>query len=280
MVAVKDRTERLAGGWGGTVLRTGGTVRRSTGHWTPAVHELLGHLESVGFDGAPRVFGFDSEGHEVLSFIDGQTAASASGWPQWLRCEANLIRVARLLRRFHDAVQTFCPGTELEWRDGSRGLADGEIIGHNDISLANLVADFSGRIHSLIDWDHAGPTTRRKDLAYAAWHVVGLHAPAHARARGWTCRVDVGRRLQMFLDAYGLDDRAGFVDEIIARIAETVRPFHSAAQAGHRGAQPFVALLEDDLEFVRSKRRVLERSNVAYGASAPANVARRACHVR
>ncbi len=59
MVAVTDHAERLAGGWGGTVLRTGGTVRRSTGHWTPAVHELLMHLEAVGFDGAPRVFGVD-----------------------------------------------------------------------------------------------------------------------------------------------------------------------------------------------------------------------------
>ena len=261
MVAVKDHAERLAGGWGGTVLRTGGTVRRSTGHWTPAVHELLKHLESVGFDGAPRVFGVDSEGHEVLSFIDGQTAASAEGWPEWLRSEGNLVRVARLLRRFHDAVESFRPGSELQWRDGSCGLQDGEIIGHNDVSLANLVADSSGRIHSLIDWDNAGPTTRRRDLAYAAWHVVGLHAHAHAHARGWSQAPDVARRLQMFLDVYGLQDREGFVDDIIARINEAVRPFHAAVHAGDHGARPFVALLEGDLEFIRRNRRALEQSN-------------------
>ncbi|GAA2426819.1 phosphotransferase [Mycolicibacterium llatzerense] len=261
MVAITDHAERLAGGWGGTVLRTGGTVRRSTGHWTPAVHELLKHLEAVGFDGAPRVFGVDSEGHEVLTFIDGQTAASADGWPTWLRFEANLVRVARLLRRFHDAVETFRPGPELQWRDGSRGLQDGEIIGHNDVSLANLVADSTGRIHSLIDWDNAGPTTRRADLAYAAWHVVGLHARAHARARGWSKAPDVARRLEMFLDAYGLDDRDGFVDDIIARISAAVRSCRAAAEAGNDGARPFVALLEGDLEFVRRNRDALDHRN-------------------
>ncbi|KAB7751135.1 phosphotransferase [Mycolicibacterium mucogenicum] len=260
MVAVNDTAERLAGGWGGTVLRTGGTVRRSTGHWTPAVHELLKHLESVGFAGAPRVFGVDSEGHEVLTFIDGQTAASAEGWPVWLRFEANLVRVARLLRQFHDAVESFRPGPELHWRDGSRGLKDGEIIGHNDVSLANLVADSTGRIHSLIDWDHAGPTTRRRELAYAAWHVVGLHARDHARARGWSKAPDVARRLRMFLDAYGLDDREGFVDDIIGRIGEAVRSCRAAVDAGDHGARPFVALLERDLEFVRRHRCALEQT--------------------
>lgn len=264
MIAVKDHAEQLAGGWGGTVLRTGGTVRRDAGHWTPAVHELLRHLEAAGFDGAPRVFGVDSEGHEVLTFIDGQTAASAQGWPAWLRFEANLVSVGRLLRRFHDAVESFRPDPELQWRDGSRGLQDGEIIGHNDVSLANLVADASGRIHSLIDWDNAGPTTRRKDLAYAAWHVVGLHARAHSRARGWSKAPDVTRRLQIFLDAYGLEDREGFVDDIIERISEAVRSCRAAVQAGDDGARPFVALLEDDLDFVRQNRCALERPNAGY----------------
>ncbi|MUL49008.1 phosphotransferase [Mycobacterium sp. CBMA293] len=266
MIAVNDHTERLAGGWGGTVLRTGGTVRRSTGHWTPAVHELLKHLESVGFWGAPRVFGVDSEGHEVLTFIDGQTAASAEGWPAWLRFEANLVRVARLLRRFHDAVESFRPGPSLQWRDGSRGLRDGEIIGHNDVSLANLVADSTGRIHSLIDWDNAGPTTRRRDLAYATWHVVGLHARDHARARGWSKAPDIARRLQMFLDAYGLEDREGFVDDIIACIGAAVRSCRVAVQAGDHGARPFVALLARDLEFACQHRSALEQRNHAMHA--------------
>ncbi len=55
---------------GGTVnevvVRVGNTVRRSTGPWTPAVHALLRHLESVGFEYSPRVLGFDAKGREVF----------------------------------------------------------------------------------------------------------------------------------------------------------------------------------------------------------------------
>ena len=49
----------LADGSMTTVVRVGDTVRRPVGRWTPAVHSLLRHLEAVGFEGAPRVLGFD-----------------------------------------------------------------------------------------------------------------------------------------------------------------------------------------------------------------------------
>jgi len=47
----------LSGGNTSAVVRVGETVRRSTGHWTPAVHGVLRHLERAGFEGSPRVLG-------------------------------------------------------------------------------------------------------------------------------------------------------------------------------------------------------------------------------
>jgi hypothetical protein len=44
------------------VVRVGGTVRRPTGPHSPFVHELLAHLEAVGFAGAPRLLGVDDQG--------------------------------------------------------------------------------------------------------------------------------------------------------------------------------------------------------------------------
>jgi hypothetical protein len=63
----------LSDGWpsvGGSVL-IDGQVHRSTGAWTSSVHALLRHLHSVGFDGAPSVVGFDQEGREVLTWVEG-----------------------------------------------------------------------------------------------------------------------------------------------------------------------------------------------------------------
>jgi len=42
------------------VVRIGDTVRRPVGPHSPLVHALLAHLESVGFEGAPRFLGIDS----------------------------------------------------------------------------------------------------------------------------------------------------------------------------------------------------------------------------
>ena len=50
------------------------------------MHALLAHLELVGFEGAPRVLGFDNEGREVLSFVAG-------GGPS--HADDELARVAR-----------------------------------------------------------------------------------------------------------------------------------------------------------------------------------------
>ena len=46
--------EVLAGGDVNVVVRVEDTVRRPTGRWSPAVHALLRHFESAGFDGADR----------------------------------------------------------------------------------------------------------------------------------------------------------------------------------------------------------------------------------
>ncbi len=56
------------------VHRRGDMVVRDSGPWTPAVHALLRHLEDSGFKGAPRLVGsgFDSEGRETLTYIEGE----------------------------------------------------------------------------------------------------------------------------------------------------------------------------------------------------------------
>ena len=49
--------ERLPGGNVGGAVRIGSTVRRPTGPWTGAVHDLLRHLAGTALPGVPRVLG-------------------------------------------------------------------------------------------------------------------------------------------------------------------------------------------------------------------------------
>ena len=66
-----DEPERLHGGNIGDVLREGDTVSRPSGEWTPAVHRLLRHLDTVGIPGVPKPMGITTDRREVLSFVKG-----------------------------------------------------------------------------------------------------------------------------------------------------------------------------------------------------------------
>lgn len=82
--------KRLDGGNTGAAVRVGRTVRRSAGPWTPAVHALLLHLARNGFPGSPRPLGIDSQGREILTFLEGETVGSKLPWPAWTHTERTL----------------------------------------------------------------------------------------------------------------------------------------------------------------------------------------------
>jgi Ser/Thr protein kinase RdoA (MazF antagonist) len=233
------------------VVRIGDTVRRVTGPWTPTVHALLRHLESAGFDGAPRVLGIDERGREVLEYVEG-----AVEWPQpvVLLTDDGLARAATLLRRYHDAVADFVVPADAVWQfpDMADDVAavpelagEPAIVCHNDCAPWNLV--IGPERWAFIDWDVAGPRPRLWDVAYAI--------------RGMVLRDDWGdyrRRMQVFADAYGLDgaDQERLPAVVVARIASSLDGMRRRAEAG---VEPWARLWasghrsawEDTLELAR-----------------------------
>lgn len=195
------------------VVRVGDTVRRPGGPHSDFVTRLLRHLEAVGFDGAPRALGIDQRGRDVLAFVDGWVPPNLEHFP-----DETLVAAARLLRRFHDATA------------GSEPAAGHEVVCHNDPSPCNVV--FVGeRPVALIDFDHAAPGGRLRDVAYTGWL--------------WTLSADddappvpeQARRLKLMAESYGLRDTSTLVDAILRRQAEN----RDAALARSRSADPAVA---------------------------------------
>lgn len=89
----------------GLIMRRGDAVHRPPGPHAASVHALLTYLDEVGFDGAPRFLGMDEQGREVLSFIPGD--AVVPPYAPWMFSDDTLRSVARLLRRYHEAVADF-----------------------------------------------------------------------------------------------------------------------------------------------------------------------------
>ena len=184
------------------VVRIGSTVRRPAHPRSFAVAAYLDHLDSQGFDGAPRFLGRDSHGRDVLTFIDGTCAAQIP--ESWARSEVLLASLGRLLRRLTDASLGYraaefpfpaplvAPDPDLP-----------ELVSHMDVTPQNVVVR-NGLAVGLVDFDLARPTTVLAEFANTAMHWCPLMSDADLWP-GWET-TDRFRRLRLLADSYGLDD--------------------------------------------------------------------------
>ncbi|WP_330173915.1 phosphotransferase [Streptomyces sp. NBC_01498] len=202
----------LPGGFIDRVVRVGDTVRRSSTvpeHRAAYVRQLLTDFEERGWHGAPRFRGVDERGREVLDHIEGLTDLPVS--------DARLVRVAELVREFHDLTAGSSPGG---WH---------QVVCHNDLSPRNTVyaAPDGGEPLpvALIDWDLAAPGERIHDVAQLCWRFLDLgpRVPDVAYA---------ARRITLVCDAYGLDDRDGIVRTILWWQDRSWRGIEAAAERG------------------------------------------------
>lgn len=244
----------------GRVHRVGDTVRRPLRPTTPAVHALLHHLADVGFDGAPRVLGFDDAGREVLTYIPGR-AVTAPPEP-WGLTDAALRSVARLLRRFHDACRGFDPQRHT-WSARAPAPFDGPGMTHNDTNLDNVVFR-DGEAVALIDFDLAAPGDPVWDVGGAARLWAPLRPPAETADRRRGRELE---RLRIFVDAYGLDDDGR------ARLAAAAGGHHAwmceligdGARGGVPGFREYWTA--DTVERAERTRRWLEARSAAITAA-------------
>jgi aminoglycoside phosphotransferase (APT) family kinase protein len=218
---------------GGTEI-IGETVHRATGRWTPAVHALLRHLEAVGFEGAPRVLGFDERGRELLTYLP----SSAHSRRDATKSDEALEELGRLLRSYHDAVSDFEPPADAVWRLGRRA-EPGMIVCHNDVNPGNVVYR-EERPYGLIDWDLAGPGWPLTELARTCILFVPLLPDEVCRDWGFTEIPDRQGRLALLCRSYGVP--AGF-DAVDAAERLHLDDLADLEQYGRAGVSPYDTFL-------------------------------------
>jgi hypothetical protein len=208
----------LPGNVGGA-WRSGGTVHRATGEWTPAVHALLGHLAARGLRRIPRVLGFDEQGREVLTYLEGRVTDIDTE----LLTPCQLEALVSWTREFHEAVAGFAH--DGPWRYPA--LPGASLIGHNDIAPYNACFD-GDELSGVFDWDLAGWTSPLMELAFIAWNCVPL----------WR---DIGvaqaaERITRICDAYGGGiGPPAVTDAVPARIGAMLTWIPAGAAAGDAG---------------------------------------------
>jgi len=211
------------------VVLIDGAVHRPVSANGEYVHELLGHLEEVGFIAAPRFEGLDDQGREVLTYLEGDVPHNVKD-TKW--SDDQLKRAAGLLRGFHDATT----GTSL--------AAQGEVVCHNDFAPWNVV--FVGdQPTAIIDFDDATPGPRIRDVSYALWCWLGIGSEAHSVD-------DQAARLRLMCGEYGLQDLARVLPEIAERQQE-IRAKHLV-----EGRAEQAEGVDRDIEWLSKNRAELE----------------------
>ena len=211
-----------------TRVRVGDKVLRTSYPWSPAVIDLLQHVERQGFAGAPRALGFDDEGREILTYIEGEVARGTEfipldggrfdlRLPDFVWRDEALVRLGALLRGFHDAAATF-PWEERDWCFPPRHPV--ETICHNEVFPSNTVFR-DGLPVAFIDFDTAAPGPRAWELGWVAWRWVPFCRDEKCEAIGIPSGVaDKARRFKLLLDAYGVPRDLDIVRAGIERARE------------------------------------------------------------
>ncbi|MFJ8511050.1 phosphotransferase [Streptomyces avermitilis] len=236
----------LPGGFVNAVVRVGDTVRRPAS--AKFVGDLLRLLEASGWGGAPRYFGVDDEGREVLSYLDGHVAWEPRQ-PAAVSSDESLVTVARLVREFHDLTA----GTPL--------AGDQEVVCHNDLSPKNTVYQLCGgelRPVAFIDWDLAAPGARIHDIAHVCWQYLDLGPSA-------TDVEKAARQMRLIVDSYELPDRQRLVSTILWWQDRCWRGIETQADAGDLAMTRLrdagaVRQVQSAYQWVSDHRDALERS--------------------
>ncbi len=218
------------------VWRVAETVRRPVRPFTATVHAFLGRLRSQGIDFVPEPLGYDDDGREVLSFVEGDVPTDLLPDAVW--AEGVLVALAGLIRRLHDAAEGWLPPVDAAWGSipGQQHVAvpalfdRPELVAHQDYCPGNVVFR-SGLPAAVIDFDLARPTSRVADCVNAMYWWVPLLEPSDRRPAARD--LDAGHRLRVFADAYGMSaaQRAEVVPVACQRARNTGVTMAAAAAA-------------------------------------------------
>ncbi|HLN79189.1 MAG TPA: NUDIX domain-containing protein [Nocardioidaceae bacterium] len=237
----------LEGGNVGVTVRIGGTVRRATGPWTPAVHALLDHLAERGMPGVPRVLGTDDRGREILTYLPGRIVDV----DRELLSDGQLASLVSWTRRLHHEAAGFeHPGP---WRFPAARSA--EIMAHNDLAPYNVC--FAGdRLVGVFDWDLAAPSTRLMELGLLAWTCVPLFRVSEPAT--------AARRLELIASVYGGYSAAEILDAAVERVRLSGKVVREWIATDAPGAEGMIAVGEpgrtaDALEEFERRRPKIEK---------------------
>lgn len=250
--------ETLLGGNVSNVYRLGDTVRRELKPDSVKIHKLLKHLESKGFDYAPKFLGIDEKDREILSFIEGETGNYPLKKYMW--SNDALKEIAKMLRLYHNAVSDF--PIEESWQPIDNTPQPFKVLCHNDFAIYNIIFNQEKPV-GIIDFDLAAPGQRLWDIAYTLYTCVPLSRLYHTET-GEEVYYDplkdadrIKQRVKLFFESYGIEGmEKGFLEMVLLRVEGLCKTMQRKAEEGDMAFQKMIdeghfEHYQKELQFIR-----------------------------
>ncbi len=210
------------------VVLLDGTVRRRPRWWTTSVHHLMSYLTESGFTACPRPLGFDTQGRETLTYIEGDSGRIAG---QRVSSLPTLAAFASFLREFHDAVVEYVPPAHADWALPTTTDAPPTGMCHGDFAPWNVVW-FGETPVGILDFDLAHRAPPDDDVAYALSYSVPFRDDVDTKRMIGVDEVpDRRERVAVFAGAYGIPVE-GLVDRVAARQRKYVQDVEHLRRRG------------------------------------------------
>ncbi|MFS0861932.1 phosphotransferase [Fredinandcohnia sp. 179-A 10B2 NHS] len=257
-MSFQHNEEKLTGGNVSDVYRSKNTVRRELKPNSVKIHKLLQHLESNGFNYAPKFLGIDDKNREILSYIEGE----AGNYPlkEYMWSNDALREIAKMLRQYHDAVSDF--PLLNEWTPMDNTPNNIEVICHNDFAIYNIIFKHTMPV-GIIDFDVAAPGPRLWDIAYTLYTCVPLSRYRHT-VKGEEVRYNPSHdaertkhRVELFFSTYGIEGlEQGYLDMVLLRLEGLCKYMKRKAAGGDIAFQKMIAEghyehYQKDINFIR-----------------------------
>lgn len=253
-----ENEETLKGGNVSNVYRSGDTVRRDLKPGSTKIHKLLNHLESKGFNYAPKFLGIDEKGREIISFIEGE----AGNYPlkEYMWSNEVLKRIAEMLRLYHDAVSDF--PLLNDWKPMDNTPDKIEVVCHNDFAVYNIIFNEKKPV-GIIDFDVAAPGPRIWDIAYTLYTCIPLSRHYYTEIGEevlYNSTLDAERikqRVNLFFESYGIEGMEnGFLEMVLMRVEGLCKYMIKKANEGDVAFQKMkeeghLEHYQKDLQFIR-----------------------------
>lgn len=226
----------LTGGSVNSVFLKGNIIRRRLTAASPAIHQLLKHLEAKNLTSVPRLIDRDKN-YEYLSYFPGESITRP--WCEAVKTNKFMAQLGMWLRDYHHAIAEFRLEGDAKFNWGISQPRSDMIVCHGDLAPWNCIQQ-NDNFQGVIDWDLAKYGYAIDNIAELIFEFVPFRPILKGTMGEGVSDKILFERLEAFCQAYQQIEPDEVIEYIPIYLTQMNRDLKQQASLG---VEPFVSFV-------------------------------------